>query len=191
MTSFCLGPDYSRFFSFLRSRIWATFDDDAKTVVAMPFVTRPPASRLLEMHVVDTELVQKYGPVVRYINPLKPWDVAVVVADPGLFREIFVGKQWEKFDRRHDNLSPHDAYTRNLISAANGPKWRKTRALFERTFTTVSVRKYTPILLDLRNVLMEQLEKANREHPEGFDVFPLFHRFTVGCNWRLSYLLHS
>ena len=44
-------------------------------------------------------------------------------------------QSWEKFQRRHDNLSPHDAYVRHFIGAENGPEWRKTRALFDRTFT--------------------------------------------------------
>lgn len=92
-----------------------------------------------------------------------------------------------KFQRRHDNLSPHDAYVRKLIAAENGPEWRATRALFDRTFTTVAVRKYTPILTDLRDIMIQQLEKANKENPDGFDAFPQFHRFTFDTITRLTF----
>lgn len=59
--------------------------------------------------------------------------------------------------------------------------------MFERTFTTVNVRKYTPILIDLRNVLMDQLEKYNKANPEGFDLFDRFHNFTFDVITRLTF----
>lgn len=36
-------------------------------------------------------------------------------------------------------------------------------------------------MLDLRNVLLEELDKANKANPAGFDLFPRFHRFTFEC----------
>jgi hypothetical protein len=62
-----------------------------------------------------------------------------------------------------------------------------TRQTFEKTFSTVSVRKYTPILLDLRSVLVEQLAKANLDNPAGFDIFGYYHRFTFDVINRLTF----
>lgn len=86
-------------------------------------------------------MMAKYGPVYRSVNLLKPWDVTVMVGDPQLLKEIFVGKDWTLFERGHPIGKPHFPYTEGIISDTNGQRWRDTRALFERTFSTVSVRK--------------------------------------------------
>ncbi|KAI9028802.1 cytochrome P450 [Hyaloraphidium curvatum] len=173
----------------LFNKFFLDFDDDFKTVLSMPFVDRPPADRVTQMHLVDAELIRKHGPRVRYVNMLKPWESTLVIADPALLREIFVGVDWQKWQRGTYGTpaEAHAAYTAGLISTPNGQLWRDTRALFERTFTTVAVRKYTPILLEIRSVLVDQLAKANKENPDGFDIFPYYHRFTFDTITRLVF----
>lgn len=58
--------------------------------------------------------------------------------------------------------------------------------MFDRTFSTVSVRKYTPILTEQRDVMMDQLAKTNSANPQGFDIYPLMVKLTFDVT-RLSF----
>jgi hypothetical protein len=63
-----------------------------------------------------------------------------------------------------------------------------------QTFNTVNVRKYTPILLDLRTVLLDQMTaesaKAGANTRDGagaVDLYPFFHYFTWDTITRLTF----
>jgi hypothetical protein len=57
----------------------------------------------------------------------------------------------------------------------------------DRTFTTPAVRRYAPILLELRNVLTSQLASVASQYPKGLDIFPFFHTFAFDVITRLTF----
>lgn len=162
-------------------------EDDIPTFFDVPLVFTP-RDELPKLHVSGLRRMKQAGPVSRTINALWPWDRTILVGDPNLLKEILVGKNWTKFERGGNPYAePHGPYSNGIISLANNQRWRDTRAMFERTFTTVNVRRYTPILLDLRDVLLQELEKANNANPAGFDLFVRFHAFTFDVITRLTF----
>lgn len=85
-------------------------------------------------------------------------------------------------------MQPQLEYAGGLILMPNGKEWREARSLFERSFTSPAVRSYVPLLNDLRDIFMDQLEKnrlANLE--EGFDIQPVIMRFTFDVIIRLVF----
>lgn len=107
-------------------RLFLSFDDDVVTIVGTPFVDRPPIDKITKMHLLDAENVQKHGPVIRFVNSIKPWDVTLLISEPNLIRELFVGVDWKLWERAHYTGESHAAYTKGIISASNGELWRDT-----------------------------------------------------------------
>ncbi|KAI9000149.1 cytochrome P450 [Hyaloraphidium curvatum] len=172
---------------YLFYRLFLDFGDDIKTIPIIPLINYPEPKKIPIFHRAGLERMKEWGAVFRTVNVLKPWDRSFSIADPMLLKEIFVGKDWEMWQRGSYIGKPHFPYTEGTISDKNSKRWRDTRAMFDRTFTTVSVRKYTPILLNLRNTFLEVLAKQNADHPEGFDFFPRAHNLTFDVITRLTF----
>ncbi|KAI9004311.1 cytochrome P450 [Hyaloraphidium curvatum] len=169
----------------LYRKLFLEFADDIPTIVTNPL--KLTKEQLLAFHKGPLGGMKGLGSVYRTVNQYKPWMRTVVIGDPNLLKDIFVSKDWELFDRQHPMSEPHFPYTAGFIHLKNGPLWRETRAAFDRTFHTVSVRKYTPILLEQRDILLSALEKANAENPAGFDIYPLFHYYTFDMITKLVF----
>ncbi|KAI9003792.1 cytochrome P450 [Hyaloraphidium curvatum] len=165
-------------------------DSDAvATVFALPFVNRPDLKRVDQVFLVDEEFLRRTGKkIVRFVDPFKPWKRMLLVADPVVLRDVFVGPKWEAWNRGAPAFAPHDPYAGGLIFMPNGQEWRDARAIFDRTFTTPAVRGYVPILNDLRDTFMGEIARAQKESSDGFfDVQPYLMRFTFDTICRLSF----
>lgn len=182
--------------------------DDIETYASIPLLG-VPKDKIKSLHTLTVDDVRKKGPIYRRVNALKPWAGAeLVVADPNMLKgwwflveveelwkvwadlrvpDIFVGKNWQKFDRGHPVAESFFPYSGGLIHARNDDTWRELRAIYDRTFSTVNVRKLMPIMIDLRDILMTQLEKGTKEHPEGIDLYSYFHAFTFDMITRLAF----
>lgn len=79
------------------------------------------------MHMTPLGGMKALGPVFRTVNRYKPWIRNITIGDPNLMREIWVSKDWEKFDRQHPMSEPHFPYTAGFIHAKNGAVWRDTK----------------------------------------------------------------
>ncbi|KAI9003396.1 cytochrome P450 [Hyaloraphidium curvatum] len=167
-------------------KLFIDVSDDIPTVTFVPFLTTP-REKLASAHTLAMEGIKQRGPVFRSVNLIRPSMREIVVGDPLLLKEIYVGTSWKKWGRAGPNAEPALPYAEGIILAQNDQSWHDHRAMFDRTFSTVNVRKYTPILLDLRSVLVDQLGKAAAAHPDGFDIYPFFHRFTFDTITRLVF----
>lgn len=99
-----------------------------------------------------------------------------------------MGTQWEKLDRSHPFLAPHEGYAGGLIFMANGPQWRETRAMFERQFSNPAIRSYVPILNAKRDIFMGIIEKARAANPEGtIEIQSFFMKLTFDVISRLAF----
>ncbi|KAI9023200.1 cytochrome P450 [Hyaloraphidium curvatum] len=175
----------------LYRRFYLDFDDaDAvHTTFGFPLWNRPDIARVDQVFLVDTDFIRKSGKkVVRYVNPIRPWERVVAVADAQVLREMFVGTQWEKFQRTTPMAGPHEPYAGGLIFMPNGEDWRAARAMFDRTFTNAAVRSYVPMLNEKRTIFMEQLAKAAKESPDGtVEIQALLMRMTFDVISRLAF----
>ncbi|KAI9004939.1 cytochrome P450 [Hyaloraphidium curvatum] len=162
--------------------------DAVATLVGVPFINRPSLSNAKKSFVTDLDAIRATGRKnLRWVNPLRPGVTVVVVSDPAVLREIFVGAKWENFTRAHPAMGPQQEYAGGLILQPNGDEWRQARALFDRTFTTPAVRSYVPILVDLRDTFMGQIRKVNAAAPDGFDIQPELFKFTFDAICRLAF----
>jgi hypothetical protein len=96
------------------------YNDDLPVVVGIPLVDRPPVSRIEDVHVFELETTKRLAPVYRSIALHKPWLRTITVGDPNVLREIYVGPNWEKFDRLHYTSESMDAHAGGLILMKNG-----------------------------------------------------------------------
>ncbi|KAJ3337797.1 Cytochrome P450 4d2 [Gonapodya sp. JEL0774] len=89
-------------------------------------------------------------------------------------KEMFVGKDWQKWDRDHEKLTRARVFAGGLILMHNDEKWRAAREIFGRTFTTVAVKQYWPILKSNLDVFMDVVSKKNTSSPDGFNIQEYF-----------------
>lgn len=177
------------FGALLASRIFLSYNDDIPTYPTIPLLFTPK-DKIRSLHQLVLDDLRKGNPAVfRRINILKPWSGAeVICADPALLRDVFVGKNWQNFDRGHPVADSFHAYSGGFIHLRNGDTWRDMRNLFDRTFSTVNVRKYAPILLELRDIFMTQLEKSAKSSKDGaIDMYPFCHAYTFDVITRLTF----
>ncbi|KAI9034708.1 cytochrome P450 [Hyaloraphidium curvatum] len=163
------------------------------TFIGFPYMRKGVAARLDQLFMLDQELMRATGfKNARAVNPTKPWQRFIVVADPGAIRAMFVGADWQVFQRPDTTMfgpgAPHGEYGSGLAFMPNGPEWRAARALFERAFSVPSVRGYAPVLNHYRDIFLDLLEKGARQAgDEGFDVQPALNRFAFDTIGRLSF----
>lgn len=82
---------YELRFPELYKRLFLVFNDDVPTSVAIPLLTRPPISRVEDMHDFELENMRKSGSaVIRTVGAHKPWARSVLVADPVVLKGMFV-----------------------------------------------------------------------------------------------------
>ncbi|KXS14140.1 cytochrome P450 [Gonapodya prolifera JEL478] len=162
-------------------------DKGVYTMIAIPFVNNPPLSRITEGDMVNLERHRKHGSVIRQITFSNPFVRNIIITNPDLLRAIFVGKDWERYTRYHPLAEPFVPISGGLIHQANGKEWREARELFSKTFSTVSVRQYMPIIHEHVQVLLDQLAKENAGNPSGFDVQTIYNLYTFDVISRLVF----
>ncbi|KXS11920.1 cytochrome P450 [Gonapodya prolifera JEL478] len=164
------------------------YDDDAVTVPYIPLITYPDITKLNKR--VETELgyLRKHNKtVVRFVNIFNPNDRTIIAADTELMREMFVGKDWQRWDRDHDKLTKARVFAGGLILMHNDEKWRAAREIFGRTFTTVAVKQYWPILKSNLDIFMDVIAKKNASSPDGFNIQEYFFKYTFDVISRLTF----
>ncbi|KAI9010532.1 cytochrome P450 [Hyaloraphidium curvatum] len=179
----------------LYRRVFLDFGDDdtVMTVLEVFGVNRPDFKNLDKLFGCDNEYVIKARAqgkrVVRFVSIFQPWRRTVVIADPNLLREVMVGKDWTKFERIHPNFEYLKDFA-NMAVMPNGKEWRETRSLFDKAFSTSAVRSYVPIVNNMRDTFIGELEKESRSpanRKDGFDIQELLSKFTFDVILRLAF----
>lgn len=93
-------------------------------------------------------------------------------------REIYLGKQWQLFQRAHHTLEFAKLFAGGLILIENGDRWKEARDLFGKSFTNVQVRKYAPLLLEIQDTFMDAIAKASDGGKNEFNIQPYMTKFT-------------
>ncbi|KAI9014047.1 cytochrome P450 [Hyaloraphidium curvatum] len=162
------------------------YNDDAKTVGYIPFWHWPDPTRLKKNIRNELEYLVKHGQVVRFVNYFAPSERMIIVSDPEVMREIYLGRQWQDFDRAHRTLDLAQLFAGGLILIPNGDKWKEARDLFGRTFTNTTVRTYYPILRKNLDVFMEEIGKKARSGL-AFNIQRSFTCYTFDTIARLAF----
>ncbi|KAI9004931.1 cytochrome P450 [Hyaloraphidium curvatum] len=173
-------------------RTWFSFDDDLPLLMGLPFLNRPPADRIRDMHDFEKELTWKLKtPVYRTMSYLKPWTRSVLIGDPAILKEIYVGAAggWEKFDRGHPYQDSMQHHAGGLILIKNGQRWREAReALGNKTFSSTTMRTYVPILREQFTIMLEQIERRLRESgKDTVDLQDIYSNMTFDMICRLVF----
>ncbi|KXS13566.1 cytochrome P450 [Gonapodya prolifera JEL478] len=177
------------FYELYRRTFLDRWDDDVPISLNIPFINSPRIDKIRVQHQVVLEKSREVGAhISRGILPWKPWRSTVVVGHPTILREIFVGKDWEAFDRPIWSQEPSQTYhAGGLILIPNGKEWREARELLGKTFTTTTVRSYMPILTEELKTFVDLAEKENALHPDGFDIQEFYNRYTFDTITRLTF----
>lgn len=111
--------------------------------------------------ILRLQITWKYNRVVmRYISPLKPWRRTVLIGDPALLKDIYVGAKWEAYDRGHPYQDSMQEHAGGLILIKNGQRWRDAReALGNKTFSSTTLRTYVPLLREQFQIMVGVIEK--------------------------------
>ncbi|KXS16932.1 hypothetical protein M427DRAFT_30763 [Gonapodya prolifera JEL478] len=114
---------------------WAFIDwynDLCVNIPFIPLITLPGISNIKRGAEVNLEAVRTRDPLIQYINVLKPTKKTILIADSALFKEIYVGKDWAKWERGHENLNRSKIFAGGLILMRNDERWRAAGDLLGR-----------------------------------------------------------
>ncbi|KXS22027.1 cytochrome P450 [Gonapodya prolifera JEL478] len=134
----------------------------------------------------NLEVVRKHGPLLRFVNVFNPMRRTILIADSALLKEIYVGKDWEKWERGHEVLKRSQIFAGGLILMHNDERWRGARELFGRALTNVALRSYWPIIKGNISTFMEVISEHNKVHGE-VDLQEYFTKFTFDTIVRLTF----
>lgn len=121
------------------------------------------------------ELTKRYGKVFGYYEGLTP---SIVVSDPVLIEQILV-KHFKHFDGRPNSYPLlHGAETLALQNI-NGAVWKQQRDALAPVFNSSSIAQMLPRIQRSAESYVQNLGRAQAEHPEGFDVRELNQRYCL------------
>ncbi|KXS10396.1 cytochrome P450 [Gonapodya prolifera JEL478] len=170
-------------------RLFLDYGDDVPTSIGIPLINDPAITDVPQFHIKMLEKARATGHSVRRsVMPWKPWRSTVYVGHPQVLREIYVGKDWEAFDRPIKSQDPSQLYhAGGLILVPNGKNWRGARELFGKTFANTTIKTYMPIFADKLAVLIDLIGKEAKKNPSGFDIQAFYSRYTFDMITRLSF----
>lgn len=125
---------------------------------------------------------------MRYVAVQKPWSRSILIGDPAVLKAIYTSADWEKFDRGHHSQEAQQGHAGGLILMKNGQKWRDAREhLGTKTFSTVTLRTYVPILREQAAIFLDQLEKRRKANNGNVDLQELYNNLTFDVICRLTF----
>ncbi|KXS15272.1 cytochrome P450 [Gonapodya prolifera JEL478] len=169
--------------------LWGRNPDDAARVLSVPLLVFPKAGQLHKTPLTILQILRNRGRIVRVVNILRPTNSVVFIADPHALRELYLGKNWERFPRAN-STHPSQKYSRILVdgvSVQNGEEWKMGRLFHARTFAATAVRGYLPILESNLHELMQKLEFLGEQGSFELDLKPVFRRYAFDIVSRLVF----
>lgn len=123
---------------------------------------------------IDYNMVKENGKVFGLYLGNTP---SLVISDADMIKQIMV-KEFSKFTDRVALISLSKRWD-SAVSLASGEHWRFLRSTLSPTFTSGKMREMNPYIHKCMNTLHELLEEKVHQHPEGFDIKPNLHGYTL------------
>lgn len=106
-----------------------------------------------------------------------------------MLKDLYVGPNWEVYDRSHPFAQKHQNHAGGLILMGNGPKWRAAREhLGTKTFSSTTIKNsYVPLMREQFSIFVEQVEKERKANNGKIDLQDFFNNATFDLITRLVF----
>ncbi|RUS73897.1 hypothetical protein EGW08_018348 [Elysia chlorotica] len=134
-----------------------------------------------------TDWSKKYGSIFGYYEGLQP---SVVVTCPELAHEILV-KKFQNFSSRPNHAPFLWEREDKSLQNSNGLLWKQQRQIITGGMSGRCIREMFPVVQDITEDLLEEIERAMADSPQGFRVDELFERYSVQVITQATLGYHS